>query len=54
MQKNAEKMNLSSQNRLLWVPTSSGHMTHYPTHHMTQTLTLGGSLYIYVYTPGIH
>ena len=27
------------------VPTGSGHMTRYPTRHMTRTLTLGGSLY---------
>ena len=45
MRKNAEKMDLSSCNRLLQVPTGSGHMTRYPTHHMTCTLTLGGSLY---------
>ena len=48
MRKNAEKMDLSSHNRLLWVPvvsTGSGHMTRYPTCHMTRTLTLEGSLY---------
>ena len=37
MRKNAEKMDLSSRNRLLRVPTGSG--------HMTRALTLGGSLY---------
>ena len=45
MQKNAEKMDLSSCNRLLQVPTGSEYMTCYLTHHMTRTLTLGGSLY---------
>ena len=41
-------MDLSSCNRLLQVPAvpmGFGHMTCYSTHHMTQTLTLGGSLY---------
>ena len=47
MQKNAEKMDLSSRNQLLQVPTGSGHMTRYLTHCMTQTLTLGGSLYLW-------
>ena len=38
MRKNAEKMDLSSCNRLLWVPMGL-------THHMTQVLTLRESLY---------